>query len=316
MRLGAFLLRRLAASVPLLLGVTFLSFLLMVYFGPDMSLVLAGKNPTPEEIAALRKALGYDQALLVRYGNYLTDLVRFDLGTSIHGEPVAAILARTVPVSIALVLPGFLLGNLVGLGAALTAARYRGRWPDRVLMGAAVAAMSVSFLIAVIFAQLIFSARAGLNLFPVQGWIVDDFADYLYYVTVPTIVLVFVTVGYNARFYRAVLVEELSRDYVRTARAYGATPARIITREALYNCAIPIITRLVFSIPLVLVSGSLVLEQYFGIPGIGEATHDAIHSADQPVLNAVVALTAIAFVLVQALADGLYAAVDPRVSIR
>ncbi len=316
MRLAAFLLRRLAASIPLLLGVTFLSFLLMVYFGPDMSLVLAGKNPSTEEIESLRRALGYDQPLLVRYGSYLADLIRFDLGNSIHGEPVAAILARTVPVSMALVLPGFLLGNLVGLGAALVAARYRGRWPDRALMAAAVGAMSISFLIVVIFAQLLLSSRAGLNLFPVQGWIVDDLGDYFYYATVPTLVLVFVTVGYNARFYRAVLVEELSRDYVRTARAYGATPARVLTGETLRNCAIPIVTRVVFSIPLVVISGSLVLEQYFGIPGIGEATHDAIHSGDQPVLNAVVALTAVAFVLVQSLADLLYAAFDPRVAIR
>ncbi|MEO0424113.1 MAG: ABC transporter permease [Pseudomonadota bacterium] len=316
MRLGAFLLRRLVASVPLLLGVTFLSFLLMVYFGPDMSLVLAGKNPTAQDIEALRRSLGYDQPLLTRYATYLASLLRFDLGTSIHGERVAGILARTVPVSIALVLPGFLLGNALGLGAALVAARYRGRWPDRALMGVAVAAMSVSFLIVVIFAQLMLSSRAGLNLFPVQGWIVDDVGDYLYYVTVPTFALVFVTVGYNARFYRAVLVEELSRDYVRTARAYGASPSRVLTAEALRNCAIPIITRIVFSIPLVVISGSLVLEQYFGIPGIGEATHDAIHSGDQPVLNAVVALTAVAFVLVQTLADAAYATFDPRVSLK
>ncbi|MEM9384121.1 MAG: ABC transporter permease [Pseudomonadota bacterium] len=316
MRLGVFLLRRLIASVPLLVGVTFLSFLLMVFFGPDMSLVLAGKNPTVEEIEALRHSLGYDRPLFTRYASYLGDLVRLDLGTSIHGEPVAAILRRTVPVSVELVLPGFLVGNLLGLGVALVAARYRGRWPDRALMGAAVGAMSVSFLIVVIFAQLVFSSRQGLNLFPVQGWIVDSIGDYLYYVTVPTLALVFVTVGYNARFYRAVLVEELSRDYVRTARAYGASPSRVLTADALRNCAIPIVTRVVFSIPLVVISGSLVLEQYFGIPGIGEATHDAIHSGDQPVLNAVVALTAVAFVLVQTLADAAYATFDPRVTLR
>ncbi|MEO0975584.1 MAG: ABC transporter permease, partial [Pseudomonadota bacterium] len=173
----------------------------------------------------------------------------------------------------------------------------------------------VSFLIVVIVFQLLFSSRDGLNWFPVQGWIVDNLADYLYYVTVPTLALIFTTVGYNARFYRAVLVEELSQDYVRTAQAYGAPPFAVLVRDALRNCTIPIATRVVFSIPLVVVSGSLVLEQYFGIPGVGEATHEAIQGGDQPVLNAVVVLTAVSFILLQTLADLLYGILDPRVRL-
>jgi peptide/nickel transport system permease protein len=123
-----------------------------------------------------------------------------------------------------------------------------------------------------------------------------------------------VTLGYNTRFYRAVMAEELGRDHIRTAIAYGASRAELLFRHVLKNSLVPVLTRVMFSIPLVLVSGSLLIETYFGIPGIGKATFEAITSGDQPVLKAVVSLTAVLFVLAQLLIDILYRLVDPRVA--
>ena len=140
-----------------------------------------------------------------------------------------------------------------------------------------------------------------------------DLPSYLAYVTVPTIALVLVALGYNTKFYRAVFVEEYSKDHIRTAMAFGASPASLMWRHVLRNSLVPILTRVMFSIPLVLISGSLLIESYFGIPGIGKATFDAITSGDQPVLKAVVGLTAVLFVAVQIMTDLLYKLADPRI---
>lgn len=308
--------RKLIAGIPLVLGVTFISFLLMVYFGPDKTYELLGKNPTPEQIEEVRRELGYDQPFWTRYALYVEEIVTLNFGSSeSSGEPVSALLARTIPVSIALITPGFVLGNLLGILFALIAAYNRGTWLDKFIMGASAVGMSISFLIAIIAFQIIFSSNFGLGLFPVRGWNVQSLGDYLSYVTVPTLATVFVALGYNTRFYRAVIVEEMTRDHVRTAKAFGTPPTRLFYKNILKNSMIPIITRVVFSIPFVVISGSLLIESYFGIPGVGKVTFDAITTGDQPVLKAVVGLTAVLFVLAQLLTDILYRAVDPRVSL-
>ena len=309
--------RKLIGGIPLILGVSFVSFLLMVYFGPDQTFELLGKNPTVEEIAEVRRELGYDRPFLMRYGEYLQEIVTLDFGLSNStGEPVSAMLARTIPISLALVTPGFILGNLLGVLLALIAAYHRGGWIDKTIMGFSVVGMSVSFLIVIIAFQILLSSSFGLNLFPVRGWNVHSLQDYVMYVTVPTLASVFVALGYNTRFYRAVLVEEMTRDHVRTARAFGIQPGKLLYKHILKNSAIPIITRIMFSIPLVVVSGSLLIESYFGIPGVGKITFDAITTGDQPVLKAVVGLTAVLFVITLLATDILYRAVDPRVSLK
>ena len=317
MELLQYTVRKLLAGIPLILGVTFVSFLLMVYFGPDQTYVLLGKNPTTEAIAELRAQLGYDQPFLLRYVDYLREILTLDFGFSNStGEKVSTLLGRTIPVSLALVMPGFVLGNLVALLLALIAASHRSGWVDKLIMGFSVVGMSISFLIVVIAFQIVFSSSYGLGIFPVRGWNVHSLGDYFAYVAVPTMASVFVALGYNTRFYRSVIVEELTRDHVRTARAFGVPPARLLYRNVLKNCLIPIITRIVFSIPLIVISGALIIETYFGIPGVGKVTFDAITAGDQPVLKAVVGLTALLFVLAQLLTDILYRAVDPRVSLK
>ncbi len=317
MELLQYTLRKLIGGIPLILGVTFISFVLMVYFGPDQTFELLGKNSTAEQIAEVRAELGYDRPFLVRYGEYLKELATLDFGLSNStGEPVSSMLARTIPISLALVTPGFILGNLLGILLALVAAYHRGGWIDKTIMGFAVVGMSISFLIVIIAFQILLSSSFGLNLFPVRGWNVHSLYSYVMYVTVPTLASVFVALGYNTRFYRAVLVEEMTRDHVRTARAFGIRPAKLLYKHILKNSAIPIITRVMFSIPLVVVSGSLLIESYFGIPGVGKITFDAITSGDQPVLKAVVGLTAVLFVITLLVTDLLYRVVDPRVSLK
>jgi peptide/nickel transport system permease protein len=299
----------------LILGVTFVSFLLMVWFGPDQTYTLIGKNATAEQIAEVRHELGYDRPFLARYADFLLDLSTLDLGASnSSGEQVSRLLARTTPVTLALMLPGFLLGNLLGIALGLAAAQQRGHWSDRLISGLSVVGMSISFLVIIIALQVLLCTPYGLDLFPVRGWQVSDLPSYLLYVTVPTIALLLITLGYNTRFYRAVFVEEIGKDHIRTARAFGTAPAVILWKHVLKNSLVPIITRVLFSIPLVVISGSLLIETYFGVPGIGKVTFEAITNGDQPVLKAVVALTAVVFVLVQLAADVLYRLVDPRLA--
>ena len=318
-----FALRKLIGGIPLIIGVTLISFLLMVYFGPDLTYEKLGKNPTQQEIIDVRHELGYDQPFIKRYAGYLKQMVTFDFGNSdVVDKKVSSILKETMPVSLHLIIPGFILGNVIAIALALFAAYHRGSWVDKTIMTLSVVGMSISFLIVIIGFQLIFSSSFGLDIFPVRGWEVYDadgsiiWLEYLKYVTVPTMATVFVALGYNTRFYRAVLVEEMTKDHVRTARAFGHKPTSLLFKSVLKNAMVPITTRIMFSIPLVVVSGSLLIESYFGIPGVGKVTFDAILAGDQNILKAIVGLTAVLFVIVLLFTDILYRMFDPRVELK
>ncbi|MEM1410756.1 MAG: ABC transporter permease [Pseudomonadota bacterium] len=313
MSLAGYLLRRLVHGAALMLGVALLSFTLMVQFGPDQTFELLGKNPTTEDIETVRENLGYDRPFLMRFGDWLSHTLRGDFGVSAaNGEPVGPLLGRAFPITLALVLPGFLIGNVLGLLLGMLAAWHRGGAWDRLVLGGSVAGLSLSFLVIIIVLQLLLCTPYGLNLFPTRGWRVDGLGSYFYYVTVPTLALITVSLGYNTRFYRAVILEELGREHIRTARAFGAGGGELLFTHALRNAAVPVLTRLLYSIPLVLVSGSLLIETYFGIPGVGKIAFDAITSGDQAVLLAIVVLTAALFVAVQLLADAGSRLADPR----
>lgn len=313
--LTGFVLRKLAGAVPLIIGVTLISFALTVYFGPDKTYELVGKNPTAAEIADIRAELGYDRQFAVRYGEYLWRLATLEFGhAETSGEPVRAMLARSVPVSIMVLAPGFVLGLALALALAMLAAWHRGNRIDRLVTGLSAVGMSLSFVVIIIGFQAIFGVWLGW--FPVRGWSVDGPASYVQHVTVPTLALVAVNLGYNTRFFRAVMVEALSASHVRTARAYGASPMRIMTRHVLRAGLLPIITRIVFSIPLIVISGSLLIESHFSIPGVGRIAYQAILSGDQPVLMAVVGLSAVLFVFAITLADTLCRLADPRLRLQ
>ncbi|MGO1296857.1 MAG: ABC transporter permease [Vibrio sp.] len=310
-------LRKLVYSLPLLFGVTLISFVLMVYFGPDKTYDLLGRNPTTQQIAEVRHQLGYDLPFWVRYWDYLKQVVTFNFGYSdSSGELVTTILGRTIPISLMLGLPGFILGHIISIVLGLVAAYHRGKWIDKLVMSTSVIGMSISFIIVIIALQLVFCSSYGLNWFPVYGWNVHNFSDFLYYVTVPTLCTIFVSMGYTTRFYRAILVEEMNRDHIRTARAFGHSSLRILLKHVLKNALIPIITRVIFSIPFVLVGGSLLLESYFGIPGVGLITYNAITTGDLPLLKAVIVLITLLYIAVVSIVDVIYKLVDPRISLQ
>lgn len=308
------LLWQLAKSCGLFFGATLLCFILIVKFGPDLVFNHIGRNATPEEIESKRHELGYDRPILERYAKFLWRLGRGDLGHSDdNGEPIAQILKRSLPVSLFLIVPGFVLGNLVGMLFAMFAAWFHGRAVDHGLMVLAVLGMSISFPVTIIILQWLLSSGQGLGWFPVHGWDVVDLSDYINYVTVPTLALFIASFGYNTRFFRALLLEELSKDYVTTARAYGAGAIVIMCRHVLPNTLIPVLTRIVFTIPSLVVGGSLLMEKHFGVPGIGRVTYTAVSTGDQSVLLVVVSLTAIVFVVLNQSIDYLYEKIDPRI---
>jgi len=309
--LWGFVARRLLGAIPLLLGVTLISFLLTVYFGPDKTWDLVGLNPTQAEVEQIREQLGYDRALPERYVEFLLDLATLDLGhVEATGERVTEVLRRTIPVSLMLLLPGLVLGTVLALLVAMLAAWYRGRWLDRLITGVSATGMSLSFLVIIIGFQLIFGV--GLGWFPVRGWVVDDFGDYLRHIAVPTLAFVFVSLGYNTRFFRAVMVNELSSDQVMNARAFGASPFSLMINNVLGNALLPILTRVMFSVPPILITGSLLIESHFSIPGVGRVTYEAILSGDQALLMAVVSLSSVLYVLALTLTDLLCRCADPR----
>lgn len=301
--------------MPVIFGVTLAGFLLMVYFGPDRSLEMAGRNPTAEEIQSLREQLGMDRPVVAQYLQYLRELATGDFGHSTAtGESVGQLLKRAIPVSAALLLPGFILGHLLAAVLAGIAAFHRDRWPDRAINAFAMLSMSISFVVVMISLQLLLSSRYGLNWFPARGWRMESVGQYLSYVAVPTAVMLFVAGGYNTRFYRSLFVEELGRDHIKAARGFGLGRARLFWQGVLPNCLLPALTRIAFSIPSLLVGGSLLIESYFGIPGVGKVAFDAITNGDQPVLKAIIGLSSLLMAVVMVSTDRLYRAVDPRLN--
>lgn len=311
------LLLRLARALPLLLGVSLLSFALMSGAGADKSYELAGANADAQQLQQTRVSLGYERPLVQRYVEYLGRIARLDFGHALSsGERVSNLLARAVPVSLAATLPGFLLGHLLALMAAMLAAAHAGTALDRVIAGAASLAMSLSLVIVVIACQSLLGSSAGLGWFPVRGWDASSLPRYLQHVAVPTVALTFAGAAYNLRYYRSLFVGELEQPYVRHAQAYGEPAASLFRRQLLPNLLPAIATRVLFSVPLLAVSGSLLIESYFGIPGIGRATFEAAATGDQPVLQAVVTLGALLFALTLSLTDAFQRAVDPRLELR
>lgn len=313
-RLGAGTLRFLAGSAALLFGVTLLTFVMLVWAGPDPAYALAGKNPTPEQIAEIRHELGHDRPFAVRYADYLRQLATLDLGRSqTSGERVSSMLGRTLPVTAALMLPPFVIGQVLAALLGLTAAWYRGRPPDRLITGASVVGMSISYVVIIIAFQTLLSSSYGLGLFPVRGWSMENLPTYLHYETVPALCILFVTLGYNTRFYRALFAEGINEPHVLTSRSFGVPPRTILRDDVLRPAAGPVLVQVLYSLPLIVIGGSLLIESQFGIPGAGRLTFEAIINGDQPVLKAIVGLSAVAFCLVRLATDWLHGLADPRV---
>ncbi|MDD5597045.1 MAG: ABC transporter permease [Victivallaceae bacterium] len=227
--------------------------------------------------------------------------------TIITREPIRRILWRGVGPSLCLMLPIFLGEILLGIALALTATAFKGRWPDRFLMLLAIAGMSISYLVFIIAGQWFLAYT--LNWFPVWGW------GSPLNLALPVIIGIASGLGGSVRFYRTVFVNELNREYLRTAAAKGCSDFTIYTRHLLRNAAIPIITHATAALPF-LFTGSLLLETFFGIPGLGYLGVEALNNSDLQLLKALVIISAILFVTMNTLADIAYAWADPRIRLK
>ena len=300
-------LRRLWQTVPTTLGILLLAFVLFNVVGGSPAETLLGKNATAEAIAAFNAKWGYDRPLPVQFVRYLGDLCRGDLGFSIeHQEPVIDVLARGVGPSLSLTVPILVLGVLVGLALALAAAARRGRALDHAVLFGSTALMSVNYVVWVLAGQFFLAYKAGL--FPVWGY------ESAYNLVLPVFIGVVSSLGADVRFFRAAILDEIYRPYVLAARAKGLPGRVILVRHVLRNALVPIVTYVSLSIPH-LFTGSLLLESFFGIPGLGAVAINAIHSSDMAVVRAVVVIGALLYQFVNLATDLLYAALDPRVTV-
>lgn len=239
---------------------------------------------------------------------YIKQLVRGELGYSEYfKQPVSKLLADGVVPSLSLTVPIFFIGVVVSIALSLICAFFRDTWVDRFLVLISVALMSINYLVYIVAGQYLLAYKFGL--FPVWGY------ESWRYLVLPVIIGVISGLGANIRFYRTVMLDEMYKDYVRTAFAKGVSKPRVLFVHVLKNAMIPIITNVVIAIPF-LYTGALLLESFFGIPGLGYLGINAILSSDIDVVRALVLIGALLFVAANLLTDLCYAAVDPRVKLK
>jgi peptide/nickel transport system permease protein len=309
--MGAYIVRRLLLTVPTVLGVALLTFLLFNAFGPDPVRAALGNHATPEAIELLRRQWGLDQPLTTQFLAFLGQIVSFDYGTSfVTGEDLGQQLKAGALVSLSVTAPPFIVGGLVNIGLALFIARWRDGLVDKATRALFIAGMSISGLVYVLVLQYLLAFKLGW--FPISGYVRGPEA--VLYLALPWLILLLLQMGPDIRLYRTLFLDEANADYVRTARSKGAGEGRVLWRHVLPNAWVPIITANVTNIPF-LILGSFLMERFFSIPGIGSLTIDALSRGDLPILKAVTVLSAIALVLFNLLSDLLYAWADPRVRL-
>ena len=306
-----YVLRRLGETIPTTIGILLLTFVLFNVVGGSPAEVVLGKNATAESIAAFNNKWGYDKPLILstdsQFVNFVGGICKGDFGYSLENqEPVLDVLKRGVGPSLSLTVPILLGGVIIALMLALLAAATRGGWVDRAVLLVSAILMSVNYVVWVLAGQFFLSYKAGL--FPVWGY------ENAFYLVLPVLIGIFSSLGTDVRFFRTAILDEVYKPYVLTARAKGLSGWMIMTRHVLRNALIPIVTYVSLSIPY-LFTGSLLLESFFGIPGLGSVSINAIHSADMAVVRAVVVLGSLLYQFVNLLTDILYAVLDPRVRI-
>ncbi len=318
----AYVVRRIAYGAVTVVGVLFLLFLLFftVTAPDDVARKALGEKARQEQIDQWKSLHGYDRPLMPGPGhlgdNMLVEhfrrMLTFDFGRSDADDSLILdrIKAGAVP-SLLLTTPLFAIGLCLGILLSLFVAFFRETYIDRAGVFLAVLGMSLSILLYIIGAQ--FLVGKLLRWFPISGFDPDP-AVVWRFLALPVLVGVMSSLGSNVRFYRTVFVEEVNRDYVRTARAKGAGDGLVMLRHVLGNAMIPILTNVVMAIPF-LFTGSLLLEAFFGIPGLGSLTVDAIDGNDFATLRTIVYIDALLFVLGQILTDISYTLVDPRIRL-
>lgn len=322
----AYIIRRVLYTVPLVLGVILFTFILFdVVFSPaDRVAQELGKAATEQRIQEELKSRGWDKPLLfnpeaeglqtlteTRFADYVGPLVTFDFGYSekTH-EHIGTKIRRSMVPSLTLTVPIFILALLVSISLSLTVAFFRATYLDIWVVVICVVFMSVSILVYIIAGQFLLAEY--MRLFPVYGF--GEGVTVVKFLLLPIIIGVLKNMGSEVRFYRTVMLEQMNQDYVRTARAKGLSERLVLFKHVLKNAMIPILTRTVLAIPFLFL-GSLLLEKFFGIPGLGSVTVEAVTSGDTRVLAAVVYIGALLYVAGNLATDISYTFVDPRVRL-
>lgn len=309
----AYAVRRILATIPVLFVVSIIIFLLL-HLGPnDPAAVIAGDFAQPEHIEKIREKLGLDRPLYVQYFDWIGQVLQGDLGTSIFNDrTVSSLIYQRLEPTIALTLSTITFAVVVGVPLGVVAAWSAGRVLDRTVMVFAVAGFSLPvFVLGYI---LVFTFALGLQILPVQGYtsISEGVVPFVRSLVLPTLSLGMIYVALIARMTRASVIEVLNQDYIRTARAKGLTTPPILLIHALKNAAVPIVTTIGLGIAL-LISGVVVTETVFALPGVGRLTVDAIVRKDYPVIQGVLLLFTVVYVVVNLLIDLSYSLFDPRI---
>lgn len=322
----SYIVRRLLYAIPILIGVNLITFVLffMVNSPDDMARAqLGAKQTTPQMIETWKSERGYDKPLfynaeapgLVKFSDTLfveqsLKLFLFDFGKSDAGRDIAADIQQRMWPSLQIALPTFALGLITAITLALLIVLFRGTLFDTASMVVAVMIMSISGLFYIIAGQVLFSKI--LHWVPISGY--ETGWQGVKFVILPVLIGVFAGLGASTRWYRSIFLEEINRDYVRTARAKGLSEIKVMFKHVLRNGMLPILTGVVVVIPS-LFMGSLIMESFFGIPGLGSYTIDAINAQDFAIVKAMVFFGALLYIFGLILTDISYTVFDPRVRL-
>lgn len=328
--------KRLLDLLPVLLGITLLVFLFLQLIPGNPAVVLLGPRATPDQIAALQEQLGLNQPLPLQYLAFLGKLLRFDLGRSIiSGIPITQEIARRWTATFELSVAAMIVAMLLGIPAGIVAAVRKNGWLDNIAMSASLLGVSMPvywlgllliYLFAVNLGWLPPSGRIGIstNLQPITGfYVLDallqfDFAalrDVLAHLILPAVTVGTIPLAIIARITRSAMLEVLSQDYIRTARAKGVLERWVVMKHALKNALLPVVTIIGLQFGTLL-SGAILTETIFSWPGIGSWIYEGILARDYPVVQGGVVFVAIVFVLINLLVDLSYAFLDPRIQYR
>ena len=296
------------------MGVVALFVFSLLYISPgDPAAVIAGDIATAEDIARIRAKLGLDEPYMVRFGNWLWALAHGDLGVSIFtGLPVARLIGQRIEPTVALTLCTLIVTIALAVPVGVVAAWKVGTWIDRSVMGFSVLGFSIPVFVIAYLLIMLFSMQLGW--LPVQGYrsINEGWWPFLSHMILPSAALGTVYMALIARITRATMLDVLSQDYIRTAQAKGLSSNQVLLGHALKNASVPIVTVIGIGIAL-LISGVVVTETVFAIPGIGRLTVDAILRRDYPIIQAVTLLFSGVYVLINLAVDASYTFLDPRI---
>ncbi|MEQ1878893.1 MAG: ABC transporter permease [Bdellovibrionia bacterium] len=308
-----FIVKRLLYMIPILLGVTLITFILFNVVGGNPAYQHAGKNASAETIRELEAELGIDRPLPDQYLFYLNQIATFDYGRSwATRQAISTMILDGIGASLCLTFPPFVISILLSISIALWTARKRGTMWDRGMLIFCLAGMSISSLVYIIFGQYVLAYLLGW--FPISGW-ETGWVERWQYLFLPWIIWIVVSIGSSILFYRTLFIEEMFQDYVRTARAKGLDDNTVYFTHILKNAMIPIITLVVMELPSLL-AGSLLLEAFFAIPGIGGLLIKALQGSDFPVIKAMTFIGTVLYISANILSDICYALVDPRIKLK